>query len=81
MTADGVELVEALIAKARGAQVVDENTTVQTSKHTAESLREMRYAKDEHGNLKTQLDPEYRKKVDVAYAEFYGTGAALDTTM
>ena len=34
----------------------------------------MRYAKDEFGNLKMN-NPEYRKKVEKAWEDYYGNGA------
>lgn len=70
-SAKGVEVIEALMKKAQGSTVAPERVTA--PKVDASSLREMMYAKNEHGQLKASVDPEYKKKVDKAYQDYYGT--------
>ena len=69
-SAKGVEVIEALMKKAQGSTVAPER--VSAPKVDAASLREMMYAKNEHGHLKASVDPEYKRKVDKAYQDFYG---------
>ncbi len=70
-TAEGVEALEAIISHTREAKIPRENTA-QPSGLTPEALRQMRYAKDDNGQLRINTDPTYRKKVDQAYKELYG---------
>lgn len=70
-TAEGVEALEAIISHTREAKIPRENTA-QPSGFTPEALRQMRYAKDDSGQLRINTDPDYRKKVDRAYKELYG---------
>lgn len=69
-TAKGVEVIEALMKKAQGSAVAPEKSSA--PKIDAAYLREMMYAKNEHGHLKASVDPEYKRKVDKAYQDFYG---------
>ena len=73
-TAEGVELLETLIGKTRNAKLPTDVTP--TSSETPQSLRDMRYAKNDEGQVKIEVDPDYRKKVDAAYAAYYGDGPA-----
>ena len=70
-TADGVQLVEALINKTRQNPTPGEIDPAANSKN-ADELKALRYATDDNGNLKIQLDPEYKKMVDAEYEKFYG---------
>lgn len=71
-TADGVRVLEALVGHTREAKMPREDAA-STSSTTADELKAMRYAKDSSGNIRIATDPAYRKKVDKAYADFYGT--------
>lgn len=70
-TAGSVEVIEALMAKAQGSKVAPESSTT-SNKMDSTKLREMMMAVDDNGNLKASIDPEYRRKVDAMYKEFYG---------
>jgi hypothetical protein len=72
-TADGIQLVETLVNMTREAPTPTDIDNTPSGK-TAEELREMRYAKDDNGQLKYQVDPEYKKMVDEEYKKLYGTG-------
>jgi hypothetical protein len=75
-TAVGVELLESMIGRTREAKLARDPQSTQSSGHTtAEELRQMRYAKTETGHLRMSVDPEYKKQVDRAYQEAYGTAA------
>ncbi len=75
-TAVGVELLESMIGRTREAKLARDPQVTQSSGHTtAEELRQMRYAKTETGHLRMSVDPEYKKQVDRAYQEAYGTAA------
>jgi hypothetical protein len=75
-TAVGVELLESMIGRTREAKLARDPQVTQPSGHTtAEELRQMRYAKTETGHLRMSVDPEYKKQVDRAYQEAYGTAA------
>jgi len=69
--AQGIELLEALVGKTREAPLAKGPETVRPSV-TADDLRELKFAKDEHGHLRASVDPDYRQRVDKAYEEFYG---------
>lgn len=71
-TAESVKAVERIIAMTRGASVdVDESQS--NSGASAEDVKEMQFAKDEHGNRKINTDPEYRKRYQKLRNEVYGT--------
>jgi hypothetical protein len=70
-TAKGVEVFEALMQKITGGKVAPSETTSQPEMNR-DKLREMMFAKNEHGQLKMSIDPEYKKKVDSLYAQFNG---------
>jgi hypothetical protein len=75
-SAIGVELLENIIGKTREAKLARDPAATQAGEHTtAEELRQMRYAKTENGHLRMSVDPEYKKQVDQAYQEAYGTAA------
>ncbi len=78
-TAEGVELIEALISKTRNAKLPTDIKP--SSGETPQSLREMRYAKNAEGQVKIEVDPDYKKKVDQAYADYYGDGPAQTEVM
>jgi len=72
----GVALLESLIGRTREAKLARDPEATQATGHTtAEELRQMRYAKTENGQLRMSVDPEYKKQVDRAYNEAYGTAA------
>ncbi len=71
-TAAGVELLESLVASSREAPMVNSENIASTQTTTPDELREMRAKKNEYGQLLASVDPEYRKQVDQAYADFYG---------
>jgi len=67
-TAAGVQAIEALIAKSKNApmQTSDVNPVSQISR---QELEQLQFAKDENGNRKMAVDPEYRKMVQQKFAE------------
>lgn len=72
---DSVRVLERMIAATRDQRLPRRVESIaQTMDGT--KLKEMRYAKDDKGRLKIQIDPEYRKMVDAAYAELYGNEPA-----
>lgn len=71
-TANGVKFIEEMIAKTRESAMPKDTDTKSNSGMTAESLKDMRYAKTDEGELKINVDPAYKKKVDQAYKDFYG---------
>ena len=42
-----------------------------------DTVKEMRFAKDEFGNRRMSSDPQYRKKVEAMEAEFIRGGGKL----
>lgn len=66
-----IEVVETLMKRMQGSAVAPENTSPKSSV-SAESLREMMFKTNENGQLLSSIDPEYKRKVDKAYADFYG---------
>jgi hypothetical protein len=66
------QAMEAVLTHTREAKI-PRPTDPKSTESTAEDLRTMRYAKDEFGHLKMN-DPAYRKKVDQAYEDLYGSG-------
>lgn len=67
---NGVMTMEALIAKTRPGNMSPEN--YQPAQGMTESkLKEMQFAKDEYGNLKT-ADPVYRREFEREMRAFYG---------
>ena len=71
-SAAGVEVIEALMKKAQGSVVAPEANATST-KMDASKLRDMMFAKNEHGQLRSSIEPEYKKMVDKAYRDFYGS--------
>jgi len=72
-TAVGVDLLESMIGKTREAKLArDPDAQAAGAANTAEELRQMRYAKNENGQLRMAVEPGYKKQVDAAYAELYG---------
>lgn len=75
-TAVGVELLESLVGKSREAKLArDPDAQAAGVANTAEELRLMRYAKTEQGHLRMSVDPEYKRQVDKAYEQAYGSAA------
>jgi hypothetical protein len=70
LSAAGVRAVEALIAKSRNAPMVNEDTA-QANQISKAELDALQFAKDENGNRKMAVDPEYRKMVHEKYAQAY----------
>ena len=69
-TAEGVELLEALVSKSREAPLAKATPTANTN--TPDDLRKMRYAKTDEGQLRMAVDPAYKKRVESAYKDYYG---------
>lgn len=67
-TAASVQAIEALIAKSKNSpmQTQDVNPVSQVSR---QELEQLQFAKDENGNRKMAVDPEYRKMVQQKFAE------------
>lgn len=74
-TAAGVQLLEALMAKSRDHRISDTSGDhVAPAGLTAEKVREMANKVDEKtGQKLMSIDPAYRKKVNKAYEDLYGT--------
>lgn len=75
-TAAGVKVLEAMKGLNREHKLPgngDDNINLSKSGHTPESLKEMSAAKDDNGHRKMSTDPAYKKKVDQAYADYYGS--------
>lgn len=70
-SAEDVKALEYIMAQTRDLRLPRQVDSLAKTVDAAQ-LREMRYAKDDQGRLKTQVDPEYRKMVDRAYQDFYG---------
>ena len=75
--AASVAAIEALISKTRNAPISPEGLAPQPSVST-EQLKEMQFAKDEHGNRKMS-DPEYRANFNKLAAEVWGAEPARQT--
>ena len=71
-SAAGIEVVEALMKKMQGSAVAPEASNTPSNKIDGTKLREMMFAKNENGQLKSSIDPEYKRMVDKAYKDFYG---------
>lgn len=69
---DGVEFVEMIMDKMKQPAPAKQTSTAIVDK---DQIQAMRFAKDEHGNRRMSVDPDYRKKVEAAEAEFYGRSA------
>lgn len=67
-TAAGVQAIEALIAKSKNAPMQTGEVT-QTSQVSMAELQALQFAKDDNGNRKMAVDPEYRKMVNQKFAE------------
>lgn len=70
-SASHIEVIESLMKRMQGSAVAPENTTPKSTV-SSESLREMMFKTNENGQLLSSIDPEYKRKVDKAYADFYG---------
>ncbi len=73
-SAQGVELIEALIGKTKNAAMPTNSTPPPGM--TPSALKEMRFAVNDKGQRKTETDPDYKKEVDKAYKAYYGDGPA-----
>jgi len=71
-TASGVQAIEQLISKTRNAPVAVDNAQPSAVMST-EEIQTAQFAKNEHGQLKMAVDPEYRRKVEAMYQTKYGT--------
>ena len=69
-SANAVQAIEALIAKSKNAPMQSSEVRPANAV-SADELRALQFAKDEHGNRKTHTDPEYRKMVQQKYNEAY----------
>jgi hypothetical protein len=69
-SAEGVELLEALVGKSREAPLAKATPAANTN--TPDDLRKMRYAKTEEGQLRMAVDAPYKKRVESAYKDYYG---------
>lgn len=75
MTADQVRVVERLIAASRD-QRLPRRVESLAATVDGDKLKEMMAATTSNGQRRMSVDPEYRKQVEAAYAQFYGTEAA-----
>lgn len=67
-SAKAVEFIEGIMKKNQGTSP----TTVQAKPVVdAETVKQMRFAKDEYGNRKMSSDPKYRAKVEALEAELF----------
>lgn len=71
-SASAVQTIEHLIAKSRPGAVNPQGAQP-VGGMTESALREMQFAKDEHGGRKIQSDPDHRAKYEAAMNQFYGT--------
>ena len=71
-SASAIQTIEHLIAKSRPA-AVSPGGAQPVGGITESELREMQFAKDEHGGRKIQSDPDHRAKYEAAMNQFYGT--------
>lgn len=72
-TAAGVQMLEAMIGNSKDHSLNNNNLDhVNSTGLTAEGVRAMAAEKDEHGHLKSSVDPAHKKKVDQAYRDLYG---------
>ncbi len=72
-SADAVELMEIMIKSTAPKKLPSEGGE-NPSGMTETKLRELRYAKDENGNEKMEVDLEYRAYVEGLWKDYYGTG-------
>ncbi len=81
VTDDDLKAVERLMKTGAGAQVP--RGAANTSGHTPESVRTMKFATVEDGphkgKLRTEVDGEYRKEVAAAYKALYGDAPQSET--
>ena len=66
-TAAGVQAVEALIAKSKNAPMQTSDVNPVGAGKSLDELNALKFARDESGNLKSQVDPEYRKMVSAEF--------------
>ena len=62
-SADAVMFFEKFINMTKPQGVANDSQASTRPSYDADKLHAMRYAKDEHGNRRMSVDPEYRKKV------------------
>jgi hypothetical protein len=67
-TAAGVMAVEALIAKSRNAPMNNQDMAGANTVNM-EELKSLQFARDENGNRKMAVDPEYRKMVQEKFSQ------------
>lgn len=72
-SAAAVKALEQLISMSRAAPINPDGSPAPGSITEAE-LKEMQFAKDEHGNRKIQTDPAFKAEYDKKMEQFYGTG-------
>lgn len=72
-SADAVKTLEKLVSMTRAAPLSD-GAAAPTGGITEAEVKEMQFAKDDHGNRKIQTDPEFKKKYEAAMEQVYGTG-------
>ena len=65
-SADGVKIFEQIAKMQKGTSPAPSQAT---KTYDAETIRQMRFAKDEFGNRKMSTSPEYRAKVEALEAE------------
>lgn len=72
-TAAGVKVLEAMKGLTHEHKLPDGgDVNLNKGGHTPDSLKEMLNKKDEGGHRLISIDPDYKKKVDQAYADYYG---------
>ena len=67
-SANGVAAIEALIAMSKNSPMQTQDVNSAGAVNMAE-LQALQFAKDEHGNRKMAIDPEYRKMVNQKFSE------------
>lgn len=70
-TAAGIQAIEALIAQTKNSSIVANDATPVEAGLSLQALNELKFARDEQGNLKASVDPEYRKMVTRKFEEAY----------
>ena len=73
VSANAVKTMEKLISLTRSAPI-DPANAIPKNGTSDEELRKMQFEKDEHGNRRLSVDPEFRKKFKKLSEEVWGAG-------
>ena len=70
-TAQGVQAIEALIAKTKSAPMNPDQDALTVNLVTAEEINKLQFAMDDYGNRKMSSDPAYAKMVRAKMAQLH----------